>query len=496
MMSDTPDFSSTSQPPVEKSTMQTLNTETSAQDPINHLSIVGQGEFHVVNFIDKKRLGGTHTQEEIHHFVQEVIHGSVRNYQVAAWLMAATIQGLNFQETLWLTEAFIASGNTLSYPNKANDEVIIDKHSTGGIGDKISLLLMPLLACVLGIRVAKLSGHSLGRTGGTADKLAAVPNFNTLFTAREFVTQLQTHGIVLAQPSGDLTPAERIFYDLRDVTATVESIPLIAASIMAKKIATGADIILLDVKCGKGAFMKTLEEAKLLAQLCQELARHFNKKCVTVVSGMDAPIGYTVGLALEVDEVFTALEKHGEGLAPDLLELTLELGALVLVEAKKAVSTDLAKQMLLEMIHSGKAFQKLQAWFIAQGVDADEMHAGHSTGWLPSADRCIMLPSPKTGYVTELNPVLVADVMMLVGAAREAMEETLQYGAGILLHKQVGEFVEQGETLLELQCDAKSQKYALDILKKAIVIHETFEPSETLEAQYRTHRPTRLLCVI
>ncbi len=457
---------------------------------------VTQGDFHVVTFIDQKRVGGAHTREEIHSFVKEAMLGAVRPYQVSAWLMAATIQGLNFKETLWLTEAFIESGSTLSYPDKPEDTVIVDKHSTGGIGDKVSLLLMPLLACVPGVQVAKLSGHSLGRTGGTADKLASVPNFNTLFTAREFVMQLQTHGIVLAQPSGDLTPAEKMFYDLRDVTATVESIPLIAASIIAKKIATGADVILLDVKCGKGAFMKTFEEAKLLAQLCQELANHFGKKCVTVVSRMDAPIGYSVGLALEVDEVFTALERHGEGLAPDLLNLTLELGALALLEAKKATSADIAKQMLLEMLHNGSAFKKLQQWFIAQGVDADEMHAGHTAGWLPSADRCIMLPSPKTGYIAALDPVLISDVMLLVGAAREAMEETLQYGAGILLHKQVGDFIEQGETLLELQCDAKSQKYALELLKQAITIHEALEETEALTQQYRAESLTGMVCVI
>jgi pyrimidine-nucleoside phosphorylase len=420
-----------------------------------------------ISIIEKKKAGETHTREEIHWLVQGAASGAVRTYQVSAWLMAACIQGLNMRETLWLTEAFVDSGLVLTYPQRPEGVVVVDKHSTGGVGDKVSLLLMPLLAAVPGVYVAKLAGHGLGMTGGTIDKVEAIPGFRTRFLAHEFVDQLSKFGLVLGQTCHDLAPVEKMFYDIRDVTATVDSIPLIASSVMSKKIATGSDVIILDVKCGRGAFMRSTEEGRLLAELCQQLAAHFGKRMVTVLSKMDSPIGKAVGLALEVEEVYQVLHNRGKDAPTDLLELTLKLGSLLLKESGLAATEVEGYHKLLEALESGKGYETFRRWLVAQGVDADEVG---SDGWLPQSDRVLMVPAAATGYVGDIDALKLMEVMHLVGSARNTMDDSLEYGAGVMLHKQVGDAVTIGETIAELHCDAKSQIAATQFLKEAFTI--------------------------
>jgi pyrimidine-nucleoside phosphorylase len=418
----------------------------------------------IIHILDKKRRGEDHTEEEIRFLVEGMTQGTIADYQVAAWLMAVCIQGLSLENATTLTDAFVRSGKVLDL--SAVGGIVVDKHSTGGVGDKTTLVLAPLLAAS-GVKVAKLSGRGLGFTGGTVDKLEAIPGFRTKLSNQEFIQQVQRIGIALSGQTGELAPADGHMYALRDVTATVDSIPLIAASVVSKKIAAGADVIVLDIKFGRGAFMKDLETAQQLAEACRHIGKRLGKTLSTVISSMNQPLGYAIGHAVEIQETVATLK--GEG-PEDLQELSLTLGAVALVGAGRYDRLEEAKAELRDHLASGAAYEKFKELVIAQGGDPEALE-DHTI--LPQPDRIVMTPSPATGYVAAIDSLAVAEAAKTVGAGRLTKDAPINLGVGVLLHKKVGDYVEQGETLAELYSDAKQHAEALDLLKSAFQFSET-----------------------
>lgn len=412
----------------------------------------------VIEIIDKKRRGLTHTQEEVEALVAAMQNGKAADYQVSAWLMAACVNGLDMDETTWLTQAFINSGQRLDL-SKVNG-VVVDKHSTGGVGDKTTLALIPMLATA-GVKIAKLSGRGLGFTGGTIDKLESIPGFKVSLSNQEFVKQIQQIGMAISSQTGDLAPADGKMYALRDVTATVESIPLIAASVVSKKLAAGTNVIVLDIKYGRGAFMKTLDDAKNLAHTCREVGKRLGKSISTVISSMNQPLGYAIGHSLEVLETVQLLK--GEG-PVDLEALCLELGAVALVGAGVSRTLEEGQALLRENLHNGQALEKFRELVVAQGGDPEFMQ---DASLLPQPDRVVMVPATETGYVAEIDSLGVAMAAKMVGAGRTTKESPIHLGVGVLLHKKVGDAVKPGETLVELYADDRDHSEAVDTLKAA-----------------------------
>jgi pyrimidine-nucleoside phosphorylase len=408
----------------------------------------------IVEIIDKKRRGLTHTEEEIRALTRMMASGEARDYQIAAWLMAVCIRGLDTDETAWLTRAFVESGRQLDFSGL--DGVVVDKHSTGGVGDKTTLALVPLLAAAgeaghARIRVAKLSGRGLGFTGGTIDKLEAIPGFRTALSNERFAEQLARVGMALSSQTDDLAPADAAMYALRDVTATVESIPLVAASVVSKKIAAGADVIVLDIKHGAGAFMKTPEDARALAETCREVGRRLGRNVSTVISAMSQPLGCAIGHSLEVLETVRLLEGRGPA---DLETLCLTLGAVALIDAehRMGLATEEARAMnrLRACLQNGMALAKFREWIIAQDGDPAFLE---DPSRLPQARRIITLPAPRDGYVSELDALSVAKAAKLAGAGRLVKNAPIRLGVGVLLRKKIGDPVRAGESLAELHLD-------------------------------------------
>ncbi len=425
----------------------------------------------VIEIIDKKRRGLTHTREEIQNLVRLMQTGLAKDYQVSAWLMAACIHGLDMDETTWLTEAFVDSGDRLDLSGVGG--VVVDKHSTGGVGDKTTLALIPLLACC-GVKVAKLSGRGLGFTGGTIDKLEAIPGFQVSLSNADFIRQVKAIGMAISSQTEDLAPADGKMYALRDVTATVESIPLIAASVISKKIAAGADVIVLDIKYGRGAFMHTLDDAKGLAYTCREVGRRLGKNISTVISSMEQPLGLAVGNALEVLETLNLL--RGEGPA-DLEELCLTLGGVALIGAGLAHNLDEARACLKEKMTSGQALQKFRELVVAQEGDP---YFIEDPALLPQPDRIVVLPAERSGYVARIDSLGIAQAAKVVGAGRLTKGSPINLGVGVVLHKKVGDAVRQGETLVELYAGDKSQHEAMELLHEAIEFSEQPVPAPPL----------------
>lgn len=418
----------------------------------------------IIEIIDKKRRGLTHTEEEIASLVKMMESGKAHDYQISAWLMASCINGLDMDETTWLTKAFVESGKQLNLSDVGG--VIVDKHSTGGVGDKTTLALIPLLA-VAGVKVAKLSGRGLGFTGGTIDKLEAIPGFRVSLTSAEFMKQLRQIGMAISSQTQDLAPADGKMYALRDVTATVESIPLIAASVISKKIAAGADVIVLDIKYGKGAFMHTLEDAKTLAYTCREIGSRLGRSISTVISAMNQPLGCSIGHSLEVLETVKLL--RGEG-APDLEMLCLRLASVALVCAGVQPDLEAAEEVLKASLHNGAALEKFRELVIAQGGDPYFMK---DPALLPQPDKVLMIPSSHTGYVASIDALEVAKAAKMVGAGRLTKSSPINLGVGILLRKKVGDEVRPGETLVELYADEHDPKEAIRVLKEAFTYSPT-----------------------
>lgn len=390
------------------------------------------------DLIIKKRDGGALTTEEISFMIKGFTDGSIPDYQMSAMTMAIYFQGMSRRETLDLTMAMMRSGETLDLSGISG--VKADKHSTGGVGDKTSLVLVPMVAC-RGVKMAKMSGRGLGHTGGTLDKLESFPGFNINIPMEKFLENVENVGMVIAGQTADLDPADKKLYALRDVTGTVASIPLIVSSIMSKKLAAGADVIVLDVKCGSGSFMKTEADAKELAAEMVEIGKMAGKKTVAVITDMDEPLGNAVGNALEVKEAIAALSGAHPG---ELVELCLTLGACILTAADLAPDDASARAMLEETITDGSALAKLAEFVAAQSGDPK---AVYDTSMLPAAAVQMEVPAPAAGYVSHIAASDVGMVSMHLGGGRATKESVIDLSVGVVLHKKVGDPVAAGESL-------------------------------------------------
>jgi pyrimidine-nucleoside phosphorylase len=394
-------------------------------------------------WIEHKKQGGIHAREDIHALVQAVMHGHMKDYQLAAWLMAVCWQGLNEEETFALTEAFVQSGSVLDFKAQGITGVIVDKHSTGGVGDKVTLILSPLLAAC-GVTVAKLSGRGLGITGGTVDKLEAIPGFKVERNEHEFFEQAKSIGLVLSSQTASLAPADGVFYALRDVTATVDNLSLIAASVVSKKIASGADVVVLDVKFGKGAFMKTQPDAEALARVCARIGERFGRKMHTLLSRMEAPLGRAIGHTVEVVEAIETLKGQG---APDVEALCLHLAAVSLVHAGLFTSEHEAHQHAQACLYDGKALAAFRDMIRAQGGDERVIEQPER---MPQPQRIIPVFAEQSGYVAHIHALEVARAVKRMGGGRVNKTDALDLGVGVVLRKQVGDVVFPGDVLFEL----------------------------------------------
>lgn len=390
------------------------------------------------DLIMKKRDGGELSKDEIEYFIEGYTHGSIPDYQASALAMAIYFRGMNDEETANLTLAMANSGDVLNLDRI--DGIKVDKHSTGGVGDKTSLVLGPMVAS-LGVPVAKMSGRGLGHTGGTIDKLESFPGFVTGISEEDFFNNVNRIKIAIAGQTGNLAPADKKLYALRDVTATVENISLIASSIMSKKIASGADVIVLDVKTGSGAFMKTPKKALELAKEMVTIGNNVGRKTMAVVSNMDEPLGYAVGNALEVIEAINTLDGKGP---EDLYNLCLELGSHMVVGAGITDSIEKAKEMLKEAVVNKSALNKLAELVEAQGGDRN---AVFDTSLLPQASIIEEYTAKESGYVSSIVCDRVGLAAMVLGGGRETKESTIDLAVGIVLHKKVGDYVKEGESI-------------------------------------------------
>lgn len=393
------------------------------------------------DIILKKRNGGELTKEEIDFFVEGYTRGEIPDYQVSALMMAVYFRKMTEAETLALTMAMAHSGDMLDL--SAIRGIKVDKHSTGGVGDKTSIALAPMVAAC-GIPVAKMSGRGLGHTGGTIDKLESFPGFSTELTTRQFIDNVNRIGIAIMGQTADLAPADKKLYALRDVTATVDNLSLIASSIMSKKLAAGADAIVLDVKTGSGAFMKAEEDARALAEEMVRIGRNAGRRTIAVISDMDQPLGFGVGNALEVKEAIETLKGRGP---EDFTELCMTLGSRMLIAGGKAECVEEAAEKLENAIRDGSALEKLADFVEAQGGDRTAVYQPEK---LPQASIVRTVAAPGDGYVNRLTCDEVGICSLILGAGRETKESAVDLSAGLVLRKKAGDYVKAGEPLAEL----------------------------------------------
>jgi len=405
----------------------------------------------IINIINKKRNKESLNNLEIDFAVNGFVNGKIEDYQMSSLLMAIVINGMSEEETIYLTEAMIKSGNIMDLNDI--EGVKVDKHSTGGVGDKTTLIVAPLVAAC-NLNVAKLSGRGLGHTGGTIDKLESIPGFNVNLNEKEFIKQVNDINIALASQTNNLVPADKKIYALRDVTGTVSSIPLIASSIMSKKLATSTDVIVLDVKVGKGAIVKSMEEAHLLASLMVKIGNSFGKKTVAILSDMDEPLGCAIGNALEVEEAIRILKGEGD---EDITKLCVTLATLM-VTLGKNISYKEARELVLEKLHNKEAYHKFLEWIKYQHGNIDE---------LKISDKVISIKSQKTGYIQSIDALKLGEIARNIGAGRLRKEDKIDYSVGILLSKKVGDYVLENEELLKIYLSTK------DVNLKEII--ETYE---------------------
>lgn len=421
----------------------------------------------MVDLIVKKQNGKELTTEEIQFFVKGYTDGSIPDYQASALAMAIYFQDMTDQERADLTMAMVNSGETIDL--SAIEGIKVDKHSTGGVGDTTTLVLAPLVAA-LGVPVAKMSGRGLGHTGGTIDKLEAIEGFHVELSKDEFIKLVNRDKVAVIGQSGNLTPADKKLYALRDVTGTVNSIPLIASSIMSKKIAAGADAIVLDVKTGAGAFMKTDEDAVNLAKAMVRIGNNVGRQTMAVISDMSQPLGFAIGNALEVQEAIDTL--RGEG-PEDLNELVLTLGSQMVVLAKKAETLEEARTKLQEVMKNGKALEKFKEFLSNQGGDASVVD---DPSKLPQAAYKIDVPAKEAGVVSEIVADEIGVAAMLLGAGRATKEDEIDLAVGIMLRKKVGDKVEKGEPLVTLYANRENVD---DVTSK---VYDNIRISEKAEA--------------
>ena len=421
-----------------------------------------------VEIIEKKRDGYELSPEEIRFFVEGFTRGEIPDYQAAAFLMAVYFRGMTPRETADLTLAMAYSGRVLDLHDVA--PVVVDKHSTGGVGDKVSLVVVPLVAAA-GLPVGKMSGRGLSFTGGTIDKLESIRGFRVELTVEEFREQLRRVGAVLCGQSADLAPADGKFYALRDVTGTVPSIPLIAASIMSKKIAAGADAIVLDVKVGNGAFMKTLENARALAQRMVDIGFALGRRVVAVISDMNQPLGEAVGNALEVKEAIATLRSDGP---QDFREHCLTIAAYMLYLGGRAGSVAEGRRLAEETLSSGAAWEKFRALVAAQGGDVEQIEEPER---LPRARLIREIPAPADGYIAEMRAYEVGMAAVALGAGRTKKGEPIDPAVGILVHRKVGDPVRRGEPLFTVHANAEERLAEAEAwLSRAVRIREAPVP--------------------
>ena len=403
----------------------------------------------MVDLIAKKRDGQSLSKEEIEWIVTGYTNGVIPDYQMSALTMAIFYQDMTDQEITILTLAMANSGDVVNLENI--EGIKVDKHSTGGVGDTTTLVLAPLVASV-GVPVAKMSGRGLGYTGGTLDKLEAIPGFQIELSEEKFVELVNESKVAVIGQSGNLAPADKKLYALRDVTATVDSIPLIASSIMSKKIAAGADAIVLDVTTGDGAFMKNIEDAKRLASTMVQIGKLANRQTMAVISDMSQPLGEAIGNSLEVVEAIETLQGKGP---KDLEEMCYVLGSQMVVLAKKADTLEQAREMLEEALHSGKAFAKFKEMVANQGGDVSVIDHPEK---LLTAKYEIELPAKQSGVITKLVANELGIAAMMLGAGRKTKEDTIDFAVGLKLRKKVGEAIQEGESVLTIYANQPAEE--------------------------------------
>ncbi|WEV42560.1 pyrimidine-nucleoside phosphorylase [Bifidobacterium sp. ESL0682] len=421
----------------------------------------------MVDVIDKKRNGGELSDEEIKFFVDGVVSGEIPDYQTSALLMSIYFKDMNDHERSQLTLDMMNSGDRLDLSSIPG--IKVDKHSTGGVGDKVSLPLAAMVAAT-GIPVPMISGRGLGHTGGTLDKLEAIPGYQVEISEEDFIDQVKREKLAIIGATGNIAPADKKIYALRDVTDTVDSIPLIASSIMSKKIASGTDALVIDVKTGAGAFMKTLPESEELAKALVEIGKGVGMQCMAVISDMNQPLGRKVGNTLEIEETLDTLKGKGP---KDLLELVLTLGSYMVVLGKKADNEDEARAMLEKTIEDGSALDRFRAMVVAQGGDGRVID---DYSIMPHAKYRIELPAKSSGYVSQMLADEVGIASMKLGGGREKADDKLNYGVGIELNKKVGDQVEQGESLLTICSDREDVDDIKELLYSCIKIGDKAEP--------------------
>ncbi|WP_423799001.1 pyrimidine-nucleoside phosphorylase [Neobacillus sp. SAB-20_R2A] len=425
----------------------------------------------MVDLIEKKRDGHELSTEEINFIIQGYTEGSIPDYQVSAFTMAVVFRGMTEKERADLTMAMVKSGDQIDLSQI--EGIKVDKHSTGGVGDTTTLVLGPLVASV-GVPVAKMSGRGLGHTGGTIDKLESVAGFHVEIDSSEFTELVNKNKIAVIGQSGNLTPADKKLYALRDVTGTVESIPLIASSIMSKKIAAGADAIVLDVKTGAGAFMKTLEDSRELARAMVGIGNKVGRRTMAVISDMSQPLGFAIGNSLEVKEAIDTLK--GEG-PEDLTELCLTLGSHMVFLGEKAPSLKEARSLLEEAIQNGSALEKLKIFLSSQGGDATVVDNPEK---LPQAKYTFELEAKEDGYVSEIVADEVGTAAMLLGAGRATKESVIDLAVGLVLRKKIGDQVNKGESLVTIYSNFEDIKEVSEKLYENIKISSSKVEAPTL----------------
>jgi len=417
-----------------------------------------------IDIIEKKKHGFALNEQEIKFFIDGAVSGSIPDYQISALLMAVYFKGMDLDETVLMTKYMAYSGSVLDLSDISNN--IIDKHSTGGVGDKITLIFLPLIAAS-GLYSAKLSGRGLGHTGGTIDKLESIPGFRTDLSIKELKETVKKTGAAISAQTLDLAPADGRLYALRDVTSTIDIIPLIASSVVSKKTASGADNIILDVKYGRGAFIKTPQEAQKLAEIMTETARRLNRNICSVISSMDIPLGRAIGNSIEVQEVIEFLKGNIE---PDLKEITYELCAKAFEKAGKFKTKEESFKYLDELIKSGSALKKFKEIIEAQGGNSEIIN---NYSKLPQASIKYEIKAPKAGFIFDIDALKTAEACKSLGAGREKKTDAIDYSAGVYLAKKPPEYAEKDETIAVIYTNKKGA-----VLEAEKLILSAFEISD------------------
>jgi pyrimidine-nucleoside phosphorylase len=415
------------------------------------------------DLIEKKKRGDEHSADEINFIVHGVTDGSIPDYQISAWLMAVYFKGMTDKETSLLTDAMAHSGDMIDLSRFGT--LTVDKHSTGGVGDKTSLVITPIVAA-LGAKVAKMSGRGLGHTGGTVDKLESLTGYRTALSVDEFLSQVEEIGIALVGQSGNLAPADKKLYALRDVTATVNSMPLIVSSIMSKKLAAGSHSIVLDVKCGSGAFMKTFDDARRLAEKMIDIGRLCGRRMAAVITDMDEPLGFAIGNSLEVMEALEVLRGGGPD---DLREVCITLATLM-TSLSLDISKNEARERVEDAITSGKALAKLAQLAKAQGANPDYLY---DYELFKKPKYSYKVRSEHSGFINALNAELIGTASVHLGAGRKSKEDEIDFSAGIVLERKKGDEIKRGDVLATLYADNEDFfKEAEKIFLRAVTIRD------------------------